>query len=233
MTPQARIVGLTSMATKYVLAELALEYERRTGTPVTCEFAAGVEAARRVERREPLDFVVLAADAIDRLAAKGVLSGSRVDIAASGVAVAVKKGARAPDIGSEAAVRDAVARARTVGYSTGPSGVYLLQLFERWGIAETVKARLVQAPPGVPVGAMIEAGEVDLGFQQLSELIHVPGIRVVGALPDAIQITTTFSGAVCATSSRPEATREWLMFAASPEATPAKARNGMQFPRFS
>ena len=227
------LAGLSSMATKYALADLAREYERATGTRVGIESAAGVDAARRVEAGEKLDFVVLAADAIDRLASKGVLSGNRIDVAASGVAIAVKDGARAPDISSEEAVRDAVMKARTVGYSTGPSGVYLLQLFDRWGIAESIKARLVQAPPGIPVGAMVETGDVELGFQQLSELIHVPGIRIVGPLPDAIQIVTTFSGAVCASSRQPEAALDWLTFAAAPGATAAKTRNGMQFPRFS
>jgi molybdate transport system substrate-binding protein len=103
----------------------------------------------------------------------------------------------------------------------------LARLFERWGIAEDVKPRIVTPPPGIPVGSLVAKGEVALGFQQLSELIHVPGIQILGPLPDAIQITTTFSGAVCATSRQPEAVRDLLRYMAAPEAAEAKRKQGM------
>ena len=167
------------------------------------ESVGGVAAARRVQDGEPFDIVVLAADAIDRLAAAGrVDPGSRVDLARSGVAIAVAAGAPRPGIGTEAAVRDAILAARSIGYSTGPSGSHLTRLFERWGIAETIASRIVQAPPGVPVGTLIARGEVELGFQQLSELMHLPGIDVIGALPPEIQVMTVFSAAVCTASGQ-------------------------------
>ncbi|HEX5390452.1 MAG TPA: substrate-binding domain-containing protein, partial [Burkholderiaceae bacterium] len=112
-------------------------------------------------------------------------------------------------------------------YSTGPSGVALAQLFERWGIADEIRPRIITPPPGVPVGSLLAKGEVDLGFQQLSELIHLPGITVVGALPAAIQITTTFTAGVCSTATQPDAARALLAFLASPEAHDAKRRQGM------
>jgi molybdate transport system substrate-binding protein len=143
------------------------------------------------------------------------------------VAVAVKAGAVQPDVSSEEAVRQAVLAASSLSYSTGPSGVALAKLFERWGIAEDIKGRIVTPPPGIPVGSLVAKGEVALGFQQLSELIHVPGIQILGPLPDAIQITTTFSGAVCATSRQPEAVRDLLRYMAAPEAAEAKRRQGM------
>jgi molybdate transport system substrate-binding protein len=115
-----------------------------------------------------------------------------------------------------------------VGYSTGPSGVALVKLFERWGIAQELQGRLVQAPPGVPVGALVARGEVALGFQQLSELIHLEGITVLGPMPAAVQITTTFSGALCKASSQGEAVQALLAFMASPDAEAAKRRNGME-----
>lgn len=217
------------MATRQLLAELVSAYRQRSGQPVEIESVGGVDAAKRVQAGEAFDVVVLASDAIDKLAAGGqVLAGSKVDLVHSGVAVAVKAGAARPDLGSEAAVRQAVLAAPTIGYSTGPSGVALVKLFERWGIADQVKARTVQAPPGVPVGTLVARGEVALGFQQLSELINLEGIDVVGPLPDAIQVTTTFSAGICTASSRGEDVRRMLEFMASPEAAPAKQRNGME-----
>ena len=217
------------MATRQMLTELVETYEQRSGQHVTIESVGGVAAARRVEDGEPFDIVVLAAEAIDRLAAAGrVDPGSRVDLARSGVAIAVAAGAPRPAIGNEAAVRDAILAARSIGYSTGPSGAHLTRLFERWGIAETIASRIVQAPPGVPVGALIARGEVELGFQQLSELMHLPGIDVIGALPPEIQVVTVFSAAVCSACRQPEAARSLLAFLVSPEADAAKRRQGME-----
>lgn len=227
-----RITGISSMATRQVLAELAAAYERRSGQQVAIESAGGVAAARRVEEGELLDIVVLAADAIDRLAAAGrVDPGSRVDFARSGVALAVPAGAPHPDIGTEAAVRNAVLAAPSIGYSTGPSGTYLTRLFERWGIAATIAPRIVQAPPGVPVGTLIARGEVHLGFQQSSELMHLSGIDMIGVLPPEIQVTTIFSAAICTictASAQREAARALLAFLASPDADSAKRAHGME-----
>lgn len=220
------------MATRQVLADLVTTYEQRTGAKVVIESVGGVDAARRVQAGEPFDLVVLASDAIDKLVAAGALQvGSKVDLVQSGVAVAVRAGADRPDIGSEGAVRRAVLAARSLSYSTGPSGVALARLFERWGIANDIQGRLVQAPPGVPVGTLVARGEVELGFQQLSELMHVEGITLLGALPSAIQITTTFSAGLCAACVQPErlaAARALIDFMASPEAAQAKQRQGME-----
>jgi len=223
-----RVTGISSMATRPVLAELTDLYRARSSADVAFESVGGVDAAKRVQAGEAFDVVILASDAIDKLVAGGrAVAGSKVDLVRSGVAVAVRVGAARPDIGSEDALRRAVAAARTLGYSTGPSGVQLAKLFERWGIADEIKDRIVTAPPGVPVGSLVAKGEVELGFQQLSELMHLPGIDVLGPLPGEIQIVTTFSGAVCAASTQPQAARELLAFMASPAAADAKRRHGM------
>lgn len=216
------------MATRQVLAELAAIYQQRAGVTCQIESVGGVDAARRVQAGEPFDVVFLASDAIDKLiAGERVTAGSKVNLVLSGVAIAVQAGAARPDIGSEAALRQAVLSAPTLGYSTGPSGVALTQLFERWGIAEAIQPHIVQAPPGVPVGTLVARGEVALGFQQLSELMHLDGIDVIGPMPEPIQITTTFSAGVCAGSAQAEAVRQMLAFMASPDAADAKRRHGM------
>lgn len=220
---------ISSMATRQVLAELADACQAATGMAARIESVGGVDAAKRVRDGEAFDAAVLAADAIEQLIDAGrIAPGSRVDLVRSGVAVAVRAGSPRADIGSEDAVRHAVLAARTVGYSTGPSGVQLKKLFERWGIADALAARLVQAPPGVPVGQLVADGRVELGFQQLSELMHLPGITLLGALPPAIQIVTVFSGGVTLAGRQSEAARSVLAYMASAAAAPIKQRHGME-----
>jgi molybdate transport system substrate-binding protein len=221
------------MATRQVLAELGAAFEQRSGCAVAFESVGGVDAAKRVAAGEVFDLVVLASDAIDKLIAAGQLrAGSRVDLVRSGVAVAVRAGAPVPDIGSEEALKRAVLAARSISCSTGPSGVALAKLFERWGIAAEIQGRMVQAPPGVPVGTLVARGEVELGFQQLSELIHVDGITLVGGLPPVVAITTIFSAGlpVGLADGSPQATRvrELLAHMTSPDAEAAKRRQGME-----
>jgi molybdate transport system substrate-binding protein len=223
MTTPPALRGISSMATRALLAELAAGY----GSPVAIESVGGVDAARRVAAGEAFDVVMLASDAIDKLIDSGHARG-RVDIVRSPVAVAVRAGARRPSIADEAAVKAAVADAPRLGYSTGPSGRFLLSLFERWGIAEAIAARTVQAPPGVPVGTLLARGEIDLAFQQLSELQGLPGVDVLGVLPPAIAHVTTFCGAVCARSQQPEAAAAWLRYTASKEHAGLKQRHGME-----
>lgn len=235
MTQALRIIS--SMATKQLLADLIDLYQKteRQTSPgsqaqeISLESVGGVDAAKRVQAGEAFDIVALASNAIDQLIAEGkVATGSRVDIVNSGVAVAVQTGAPHPDISSEAAVKQAVLSAPTLGYSTGPSGVQLAKLFERWGIATQIQNCIVTAPPGVPVGSLVAKGEVALGFQQLSELVNLPGIDVLGPLPPAIQITTTFCAGLATTSTQADAVRDLLAFFVSPGTMEIKRRNGME-----
>jgi molybdate transport system substrate-binding protein len=224
-----KITGISSMATRQVLAELADAYARSTGSEVAIESVGGVDAARRVQAGEAFDLVVLASDAIDRLIGSGhVVAGSRVDLMRSPVAIAVRAGAPRPDVGSEAALRQAVEAARRIGYSTGPSGTHLARLFERWGLADRIRDRIVQPPPGVPVGGLVARGEIELGFQQLSELMHLEGIDVIGTLPPGCDFITIFSAGVCATATQSDAARAMLDFMSSPTADEAKRRHGME-----
>ncbi|WP_235501318.1 substrate-binding domain-containing protein [Hydrogenophaga sp. Root209] len=224
-----RLKGISSMATRQVLAELVVAFEAASGVSVAIESVGGVDAAKRVQAGEAFDVVILASDAIDKLIASGHLRpGSRVDLVRSGVAAAVREGSPVPDLASEDAVRSAVLAARSISHSTGPSGVALIKLFERWGIAEQVQGRIVQAPPGVPVASLVASGKVELGFQQLSELLGVSGITIAGPLPPAIQIVTTFSAGIPVQSAQAEAVRAMLDHMTAPQAAEAMRRQGME-----
>jgi molybdate transport system substrate-binding protein len=221
--------AISSMATRAVLAELAQAFERHFGLRLEVEAVGGVEAARRVAEGEAFDLVFLASDAIDRLVAAGHLqAGSRVDLVRSPVAVAVRSGMPRPDIRDENALRAAVQAARSIGYSTGPSGTHLVRLFERWGLAETLAPRTVQARPGVPVASLVAQGQVELGFQQLSELMNVPGVDVVGLLPGETQFITTFSAGLGKATAQAAAARAALAFINSAEGAEIKRRHGME-----
>ena len=220
---------ISSMATRQLLADLVALYRQTAAQDVSVESVGGVDAAKRVRAGEAFDAVALAADAIDSLLASGhIVAGSRVDLVRSGVAVAVRAGAPRPDIDSEDAVKRAVLAARSLAYSTGPSGVQLAKLFERWGIAGRIQDRIVQAPPGVPVASLVADGRVELGFQQLSELMSQPGIDVIGPLPPAIQIVTTFCAGISATSTRADAVHAMLEFMHSPATVACKRDHGME-----
>jgi molybdate transport system substrate-binding protein len=227
--PSPALKLLSSMATRELLNELVAQYELATGQPVKAEAAGGVDVAKRVRAGEAVDVVVLSSTAIDSLIAAGsLLPDSRIDLVKSGVAIAVRAGAPEPDVSSEEAVKSAVLNAKTLSYSTGPSGVYLEKLFERWGILEQIRSRIVVPPPGVPVGSLVAGGTVELGFQQLSELMSLAGIKVIGPLPAAIQTITLFSGGVSPGCEQPELGRALLAYMASPSMADVKQRFGME-----
>ena len=222
---------VSSMATRELLAALGAEYTRQTGQAVQTEAGGGVDVARRVGEGEFFDVVVLASNAIDKLIAAAKVLPGCIDVVESGIAIAARKGARRLPVGSEEDVRRAVQSAATLSFSTGPSGVYLEQLFQRWGILEEVRPRIVVPPPGTPVGSLVADGRAELGFQQLSELMNLPGIEVLGPLPPAIQTLTVFSGGVCAASAQAVAARALLQFLASPATAELKRAHGMAPPR--
>ena len=219
---------ISSMATRQLLAESAALWQNKSGIEVVVESVGGVDVVKRVQAGEVFDGAVLAAEAIDKLISGGhLLAGSRVDLVRSNVAFAVKQGATAPDMSSEAALRQAIEAAQSIGYSTGPSGIALIKLFEHWGIYGNLASRLVQAPPGVPVATLVASGEVVLGFQQLSELMHHDGITVVGVLPESVAITTVFSAGTCAACEQADKLRQFLAWMAAPHALAIKQRHGM------
>jgi molybdate transport system substrate-binding protein len=224
----AALKGISSMATRAVLGELVDVYTAKTGRAVAIESVGGVDAAKRVRAGEAFDVVLLADDALAKLEAEGLVeAGSRVGFTLSALTAATRAGAPRLAFADEAAMREALLAARTVGYSTGPSGTYLLGLLKRWGIDEAMSGRMVQAPPGVPVGTMVARGDAEIGFQQMSEFIGVDGIEIADPLPPAIAYETLFGGAVARAAADAEGARAFLAFLASPETAAIKHRHGM------
>lgn len=225
----ADIVGISSMATRQLLAERSGAYRQKTGHSVAIEAVGGVDAARRIRAGEKFDIVVLADDAMRKLEEDGFLKpGSRAGFADSAIAVAVRSGAMCPDLSNEAATKAAVLSAQSVGYSTGPSGTHVLKLLERWGADRSKTVRIIQAPPGLPVGTLVARGEAEFGFQQLSEFLDVPGIDIAGTLPQEIQSLTRFSCGVGALATNEAGARSFIGYLTSREADASIRRHGME-----
>ncbi len=212
----AALSGLSSMATRNLLASLTAELERTHGVRVRFEAGGGVEVVRRLREGAAADLAVLADDALRELDADGLLvPASRRRLFTSAVVAAVAEGSDAPSIGSTDELRTALRRARRVVHSTGPSGAAIVRLVRDWDLAGHLAGRLVQADPGVPVGSLLRDG--DLGFQQRSELAGLPGVRVLGELPGEAAVTSCFSGAVPAASRRQDEATEVLDLLGAPE----------------
>jgi len=217
------------MAMGRVLSELAREYRGQGSEGPAIEVAGGVEVARRVEEGEAFDLVFLSSEAIEKLEKSGrIVPGSSRPLVRSSVAAAVRAGAPKPDIGSGEALKRTLLQARSIGYSTGPSGVALLGLLEGWGLREVLEDRLVQAPPSVPVGGLLARGEVELGFQQLSELLPVEGISILGCLPAPFEIITVFAGALCAAGAGVAEARRFLEYLTSSEIVGTLRLHGLE-----
>ncbi|MBV8697157.1 substrate-binding domain-containing protein [Bradyrhizobium sp.] len=220
--------GISSMATRQILAELAEAYAISTAEKVAIESVGGVDAARRIRAGEAFDFAVLALDALAQLERDDhIVAGSILGFAQSPMAMAVRAGARRPAISDEAAVRAAMQAARAIGISTGPSGNHVLKLVRDWGLEQELSKQIVQAQPGVPVAALLAGGEADLGFQQLSELLAAPGIEIVGVLPQAIQPMTVFAAGICKAAANAAGARAFMEYLASDRSADAKRRHGM------
>jgi len=228
MTGPTEIRVLSSLATKEAYLELVPQFERQTGRKVTTTWAGTVDIMKRMAAGETYDLVIVSSTAGDDLIKQGKIKAPRVDLAKTGIGVAVRAGAPKPDISSGTAIKKALLAAKTVGYSTGPSGVYLMGLFERLGIAAEVKAKTRQVPSGGTVGTILASGEAELGFQQVSELVHFSGVDFVGPLPPEIQHVTVFSAGIHTNAKAPEAARALLDFLIAPAARTVIQKHGLE-----
>jgi molybdate transport system substrate-binding protein len=189
-----------------------------------------VDIMKRLGAGEIFDLVIVSSASVDELIKQGKVAGGRVDLAKTGIGVAVRAGAPKPNINSADALKRALLAAKTVGYSTGPSGAYLVKLFERMGIANDVKAKTRQVPSGGTVGPIIASGEAEIGFQQISELVHVPGVDFVGPLPPEVQHVTVFSCAVQAAGPHRDAAHDLVKSLTAKSTDPVFKKHGLDQP---
>ena len=229
LTNAAEIRVLSTQATEEAYRELLPQFEKATGHKVATVFTGTLDAQKRLADGESYDMIIMSSPSIDAQIKIGkVVAGSRVDIAKSGVGVGVPKGAPKPDISTTEALKKTLVAAKSIGYSTGPSGVYMTGLFEKLGLADQVKDKLRQTPTGVFVGTIIASREVEIGFQQVSELSNFPGVDYVGPLPADVQNTTVFSSGIIVDAKEAEAAKTLVKFLISPESGSAFKKRGME-----
>ena len=229
MANAAEVKVLASNALKEAYLELVPAFERATEHKVATTWAGTNDIMKRMAAGETYDLVIMAGPSIDELVKQGkIVAGSRVDLAKSGIGVAVRAGAPKPDISSGDALKRAVLAAKSVAYSSGPSGVYLAGLFQRMGIADEIKPKVKQTSPGLPVGEVIARGEAEIGFQQVSELLPISGIDYLGPLPADIQHITVFSGGIHTGAKEAEAAKALVKFITAPAAVPVIKKKGME-----
>ncbi len=220
-----------------VYSELGPAFERKSGHHLITTRGPSMgdspeSIPTRLARGEPADVVIMDGDAAEKLIQGGAArTGSKIELALSQVGMVVREGAPKPDIGSVEAFRRTLLAAKSIAYSDSGSGTYLsTKLFAQLGVADQVaaKSRKVRGPPsGEPVAAVVARGEAEIGFQQVSELLHVPGTSFVGALPRELQPGFSFAGAIASTAKQPEAAAALLRFLSSPEAAPAIVKAGL------
>ena len=225
----AGIDVLSTQATQEAYLELVAQFEKATGHKVKTDFTGTLNVQKRLAAGESFDLIIMAGPAIDEQIKLGkALAGSRVDFAKSGTGVAVHKGASKPDIGTVEAFKKTLLSAKSIGYSTGPSGVYMLSVFEKLGVADQVKGKLKQTPSGVFVGTLVASGETEIGFQQIPELVHFAGIDYVGPLPGELQRMTVFSAGIHAGARQPDAAKALVKFLTAPAAAPVIRKHGLE-----
>jgi molybdate transport system substrate-binding protein len=230
----AQVTVATSGGFAAAYSALIPEFECETGNTLVTDLGPSMgethdSVPARLARGEPVDVVIMVSYALDALVKAGqVAADSRVDLAHSGIGIAVRAGTPRPDISSVTALRRALLAAKSIAYSDSASGVYIQnEMFKRLGIVDQLagKARMI---PAEPVGTVVARGEAEIGFQQISELKPIAGIDLLGPLPSELQQDTIYSAGMVANSHEPIAALALIQFLASPAASPAIVASGME-----
>jgi len=225
---------MTSGAFTAAYDQVVPQFERGTGNKVITSYGASLGNApdsipSRLQRGEPVDVLILAADALDDFIKQGkVIPGSRVDLVRSSIGVAVRKGSRKPDISSPEALKRALLEAKSIAYSASASGVYVSTvLFQKLGIADQVlpKSRRIESER---VGNVVARGDAEIGFQQISELLPIGGIEYLGPLPASLQRVTMFSAGIASGAKSPEAARTLIQFLRSSDVRAVVIKTGLE-----
>ena len=225
----ADVSVIASTAMRQVLEELVPMFERASGHKVTLSFQSGAVLPVKVREGAQADLVVTTPETIDDLVKAGkVEAGTRVDFVRSGAGVAVRAGAGKPDIGTPEAFKNALLAAKTVGYSQGPSGVHFMAVLARLGIADQIKAKGVVPPLGQRVGALVAKGEAEIGVQQITELLLIPGIDFVGPLPKELQANIVYATATRSSAKERQAAAALVKFLSSEPALPVIKKMGLE-----
>ena len=208
---------LCTNGVKSVMLDLIPAFERASSKKVATTWGSTNALLKDLESGARGDVAILTAEAIDALIERGkAVAGSRVDLARSGIGVAVRKGAKRPDIASSEALKRALLAAKSVAHSkTGLSGIYFPTVLSRLGIADQMTSKIVIPDPGTPVGEVVAKGDAEIGIQQISELLPVPGIEIVGPLPEPLQKITIFSGGVLTAANDRDGAAALLKFVAA------------------
>jgi molybdate transport system substrate-binding protein len=227
----AEMTMRSSNGVREAFVELIPQFEKATGHRVMVTWDGTLNIKKRIESGEAADLVVMPAADVDALIASGgLMSGSRVDLAKSIIGVAVRAGVARPDLSSGDSLRRALLAVPSIIISSGPSGVHLLELLEKQGILGTLRPRIKQLPSGQSVGEALARGEGDLGFQQVSELLHVKGISYIGPLPADVQKVTIFSGGIPKTAKDATVARQLLTFLRNPRNAGVLKKAGLELP---
>ena len=224
----AEITVLGGMGVVSGLHDLAPAFEKMTGHKVIVRFVQTADINQKINSGAPADIAALQPQQVDAFIKDGkMVAGTKTNFVQAGVGVAVKTGARRPDISTVEAFKTAMLKAKSIGYSRGGSGLISAQVMEKLGIADQLKAK-TKFIDGIPVAEVVAKGEVEIGLQQINVILPVKGADYIGPLPKELQETVKFSAGVLTTSKQPEVAKAFLRFIASAEAAPLLRKSGME-----
>lgn len=225
----AEIKVMASNAVKEAYSELFPVFEKQSGHRVAIVWGGAIDLKKRIGEGEVTDIVITPSNDIDELIRQGKLAaGSHVDLVKSTIGVAVRPGTPRPDLSSGEGLKKSLLASKSIVISGGPSGYYLLNLFDKMGIVSALKPKMTQLASGQPVGEVLARGDSDIGFTQVSEFLPIKGIDYVGPMPADVQLVTVFSSGIHRSAPSPDAAKALVKFLTGPDALPVLRKTGLE-----